>query len=369
MKKNKLLVVVGVAVLIGMIGYNIIHKQLLGQDNTVKIGVLSFMTGTYAQMGNDLANGILLAKEEYEGGADHLMKVELKIEDGKGEGKTSASAFARLQQWGMDASIIAGDNQVPTVAPVVIRDKIPTVATIISNSKCIDLNANDVWIFRDWISVTSMADATADFAVEKLGVSKFAILKMRSEFGDEAEHAFNKRISESGGSVVHVDSFNETDTDARNIITKTLSNKPNAIYVAGHGVCYGVVINQLRECGFDGFILTVDAVISPETKSQIKDKRNIYFSSFIEPNTLIYNSFKERYKKRFGREASIYAAYGYDSLNILILGFNGQKLSAYDLRNNILNHETYHVVLGTLKFKANGDCTIPVAVRSMDSIK
>lgn len=364
MKKNKLLITIGAAVLIGIIGYNI-REQLLGRDNTIKIGVLSFMTGTYAQMGNDLANGILLAKDEYETNANNSIKVELKVEDGKAEGKTSASAFARLQQWGLKGAIIAGDNQVPTVAPVIERDNIPTVATIISNSRFIDYNANGVWIFRNWISVTAMAESMAYYAVDKLHLATVAILKMRSEYGDEAEAAFGNVFSKDSGRVLSVESFNETDADARTIISKTIAMHPEAVYVAGYGSCYGVVLNQLRECGFRGIILTGDAVMNPETRGQIKDAHSIYFARFMEPTDSAYDAFKMRYKERFGREASVYSAYGYDSFNILISGFKDRKMSAEDVRNSIMERNTYKTLLGTVKFKSNGDCSIPVAVQLM----
>ena len=361
---NKLLTAIGVVFMVAIAIVVAVH--LASEKKAVRIGVLSFLTGTYAQMGNDLANGILLASEVYRDESDEeKINVELKIEDGRGESKTSATAFARLQLWGMDAAIVAGDNQVPTVAPIIARDKIPTVTTIMSNSKALEYNSKDVWIFRDWISVTALSETMANYASEKLGLSKVALLKMRSEFGDEAEKSFVSTFAKRRGTVALVESFNELDTDAKPIILKAINSNADAIYVAGYGVCYGIVINQIRECGFKGPILTVDAVMNPETKSQIKDFHDIYFVRFVEPTDSGYESFKAKYKKRFAREASVYSAYGYDAFNILISGFKGEKTSANDIRDRIKGRAVYNTLLGQVSFKSNGDCSIPLVVQKM----
>ena len=365
MKKNKkLLIGIGIVALLGIVSFGIYKNwQHESSDSGIRIGVLSFLTGTYAQMGQELVNGIILAKEEFR--LTNNVDVVLCIEDGKAEAKSAASAMSRLFAKNITSAIIAGDNQVPTVAPMIVQRHIPSIATILSNSKFLESNKKGVWIFRNWISMSAQAHAISSFATAKLKLKRIAILKMQSEFGEESQKTFSKIASANGAEIVFDDSFIESGVDFKSVIAKMINSNPEAVYIPGYGSGYNILINQIKEMGYKGYIFTADAIMNPDAKAVVHNFDNIYFSRFNEPETPVYKTFLNKYEKRFNTEPSVYAAYGYDSFNILMSAIFKNGLDSKTIRDNIINNSPYQTLIGELKLESNGDCILPVSVYQM----
>ena len=88
-----LLVIVLIALFAGRGWWLYNHRET--DDSVVRVGVLSFLSGQYAEMGQDMTNGIILAKDELNA-SNPGFKIELIIEDGKAKAKDSVNAFNKL---------------------------------------------------------------------------------------------------------------------------------------------------------------------------------------------------------------------------------------------------------------------------------
>jgi len=336
----------------------------------VRVGVLSFMTGTYAQMGHDFVNGILMAQDECNQQTREFgvgVSFDVMVEDGKAEAKTSLTAMNRLLFKGVDTVIIAGDNQVPVVAPLVVRSKLPSIATIVSNSKLLEYNSAEPWIFKNCTSIGTESDTIARYGVNELALKRIAVFKMRSEFGEESASAFIAACNRLKASVTDVETFDEAGADFKSIVAKAVGGHPDAVFVSGYGVAYSTILNQVREAGFAGVVLTVNSIINPETQKIVKNYGDMYYASFVKPMTKAYVDFENRYSRRYASAPSIYSAYGYDSFKILAEAVASSRRKDTSVRAELASVHDFQILMGKISFKDNGDAIIPLAVNKMNA--
>lgn len=365
MKKNKkLLIGIGIVALLGIVSVGIYkNRQQDSDDNVIRIGVLSFVTGTYAQMGIDILNGATLAKDVFCQSHTNSV-VELVSEDGKGEAKPAVSAFNKLMLLKPNAVLVAGANQVPVTAPIAVKSDVPMLATVIPNSEFLSYNHEVPLLFRNFASSATMARKIAQFATER-GIQSVSCIMIRATVGEESLSAFVDEYTHSGGKVVTTESFDESMTNIKGIVTKTVSGKPDAIYIVGYGSVYAMLFNEIKSVGYKGRILTNDAVSSPETLEILKDKDMIFYSDLDLAVRSEYNAVIDKYKAQYGKEMSPFAIYGYDSFMILAEAAFKAKNEVIRIENVLLRDKGFETLTGTVSFRDDGDCELPVTIKEL----
>ena len=122
MKKNKKLLILTISVTaIAILAIFGIFKGR-HEDDVIRIGVLSFLTGNFAEMGVDLVDGAQLAVEALNKSGwmlENIKRAELIVEDGKVEPKTTVAGFRKLLLSNPLCAIVAGDTPVPAAAPLI----------------------------------------------------------------------------------------------------------------------------------------------------------------------------------------------------------------------------------------------------------
>lgn len=364
MKKYKGKVVCTVLVVFALVGVLSVHV-LMKSSKAYTIGALSVLSGPFAEIGQDFAYGMRFARDEFAKRTN--VEIELRIEDGKAEAKTSVSAFRKLLFEGLTASILVGDNQVPAVAPIVSRQQIPTIATSTANSAFLEYNQPEPWIFRNFASITLCSGSIAKFAIEDLKKQRVGLLYMSGNYGQESKEAFQSVFMKLGGKVVGSEEFQQDSLDVKNLVTKILNEKPDVVFVSGYGMSYCSTMNQVREMGFVGPILTGDSISNPESLKNVKNLEEVYFTNQIFPDTRATSDFKGAFFKRYGRTANLYTAYGYDSFMILAEAICEASGDKRGIRDSLLKMKSKQILLGEISFTKNGDCVVPLVINQMHS--
>lgn len=362
-KNKKLLIGVGIGVLLCVIAIGIYREyQEDGNDEVINIGVLSFLTGNYANIGHDLIKGASVFLDDREL-CDK--KVVLSIEDGKGAAKDSLIAVRKLLQKKPVAMIVAGDYQVPAVSAILNESKIPSIATIVGNGSFLKENAKK-WVFRDWLPISSIAATMAKYVVSSKKYRKIAILYIDSEWGHEALNALNQ-VLENKIEIVGVQSYTVDVRDLRPQIASLLSKEPEAVYLSGYGPSYISAVNQLREVTKID-IITETSINNPETKRHIKDFSNIIFSdsTFNLEENESGSKFREQYYKKYGEYPTIYAAFGYDAMHLLLTAIDNSDGSNVSIQTQLKATHNFTSLNGEVTFLPNGDCHIQTLIRQMD---
>ena len=351
-----LVIVVVVAVFGGRAWWLYQHKET--GDNVVKVGILSFTSGQYAKMGQDLVNGIILAKEELANTKDGV-KLQLFVEDGKAIAKDSINAFNKLLFHNVDSTIIAGDIQVPPVAPLVAEHKIPTVMTIMGNTGYLKYNQGHL-MYQIWPSNYGTSYAIGEYAKNDLKLNNVAIIKMGSIYGQDGAKGF---IDALGQKPVIEEEFKPDATDLRPLVLKVLDTKPNAIFVTGHGKAYNAVINHIKEYRFDGPILTGSEINDIQSVENIKDMDGVIFAEAKDfTSSPQFLEFAKRYEKRFGEKPALESAFGYDAIRLLNEAI---KRNPSDIRAGLESIKEFDTFSGKMKLMEDGSSIFHLSIKQM----
>ena len=363
MKNKKLLFSFGIIALLIIAAIGLYkNRQQTSDANVTRIGVLSFLTGTYAQMGIEIQNGAILAKDVF--CQNNKSVVELVSEDGKGEAKPAVSAFNKLLLSKPDAVLVAGANQVPVTAPIAAKVGVPMLATVIPNSEFLSYNGENTLLFRNFASSAAMARKIAQFAVQQ-NMKSVSCIMIRASVGEESLSSFVGEFEHSGGKILTTESFDETMSSIQGIVTKSVSGNPDAIYVVGYGSVYAMLLNEIKNIGYKGRILTNDAVASPETLEILKNKDMIFYSDLdfvVRPE---YKNVLNYYKEKYGTEMSPFAIYGYNTFMILAEAAFVAKKESIHIEKVLLRNEGFDTLTGKISFRKNGDCELPITIKEM----
>ena len=338
------------------------HRET--EKNVVKVGVLSFPSGQYAKMGQELNNGIILAVEEINASSDYKgKKIKLIMEDGKGVAKEAVNAFHKLKFNQIDALIATGDNQVPPVAPLIIQNKIPTILTIMGNSEFAKSNTPK-FMYQNYFSVLKGGEKLGEYLISAFWKKNFSVLVMNVPYSLECFEGFRNIYTQQGGVITTVEKFREHETDTRSLVEKIIAQKPDGILVVGYGQAYISLLNRLKEVRYNGLLVTDQGITNPKTVENIKDIKDFIF--FAQSTQMGRNEQVERaYQNRFNEKMSNFAMDGYSSVMILGEAIKNSDGSSEGINIALSKIKKIDTIRGNLILDEQGMGSLPIFIGRM----
>ena len=369
MKKTiiTLCIVAVVAVFGGRAWYLYQHRET--NDNVVKVGVLSFLTGQYARMGQDMTNGIILAKEEINASQDYNgAKIQLVVEDGKAVPKEAVNAFNKILFHKVQALIATGDNQVPPVAPLIVQNKLPTVVTNCYNNEPIKLNKPEKYMYKNTNPLGKFSEWLGEYAAETLHFKTAVIIPVKTFYGQEGAENFKKGFENKGGKITDVEYYTASQMDVKALVLKAMSENPDAIFVTGYGPGYVAAISTLRELEYPGVIMADSGATNPDYASMVKFFDGIIFfkqTPLRDNKSDMAQHFIKAYQERFHQPPSDYSAFGYSSMMLLAEAIKNSDASSAGINGALSKISNFDTVLGRLKLYPDGSCSLPYMIGKM----
>ena len=358
---KKLIWILVILVVIGVFGgraWWLYQHQETG-NNVVKVGLLSFNSGMYADLGIALDNGAKLAVEEVNANSDNI-KLHLSIEDGKGFAKDAINAFNKLDTNSVDVMIIAGENQVPPVAPLIETRKIPTILTSVGTLS-FQKNNKDKYMFLVNPSAQSTSAAMGKYAKNELKLNNYAILSVASVYGQESAAGFTQGFN---AQPLIWEKYKETDLNARSQIAKILATDPEGVYVVGYGPGYTNALNQLKEQGYTGVIMSDYTISGQEAQENVKDKTDIFFAEADSRNNPArLNGFLKAFHAKYGKEATTHAKMGYDAIYVIAEALKNSS----NVKEGLEKINGLDTFFGKLTFNTDGSSNFPVIIKQMQA--
>ncbi len=369
MKKSILGVIAIVGIAFALVSF--VHQNSRHLDSrTLKVGVISYLTGSVAQIGNDYLRGIELAAKRFNIEHDDL-SITLVVEDGKNSAKDAVSAFNKLLMNDVSIVLMVGDNHVNSTAPIAKKRRMPILATMTGSTEFLKHNKEEPYIFLDWITIDLISSRLAQCAKNDLQLNKIGLLTLEDEYGKEAAIEFKKVYEGLGGKVIAAETYGFESKDLGPQVTKLLSLKPNAIFVVGYGGAYISAINKLKELKFNGTILTDTSIMNPESKEGVVEFSNIVYADSIyndEPESDRKRQFVRNYKEEYGHVPSLFSAFGYDSLYIVAqIVENSENVDSRFLQNRLLSVQNLRTLNGDVSTTKTGAMVMPLVLRKLNS--
>jgi branched-chain amino acid transport system substrate-binding protein len=288
---------------------------------TVKIGLMGPMTGSWASEGQEMKQVLdLLAEEMNAKGGIAGKKVQVLSEDDGGDPRTAALAAQRLSTQGVVAVIGTYGSAVTEATQNIYGEA--KIIQIANGSTAIRLSEKGIKTFFRTCPRDDEQAKVAAQTVEKLGVKKLAILHDNSTYAKGLADETKGLLK--GVEVVFFEALTPKEQDYTTILTKMKATQPDMVFFTGYYGEAGLLLKQAKQMNWSVPFMGGDATNNPDlVKTAGKDAAaGFYFLSAPLPKDLPSEqarSFLAAFSKKYGNPPnSIYAVLAGDGFRVVV---------------------------------------------------
>jgi ABC-type branched-subunit amino acid transport system substrate-binding protein len=384
-----------------------IRKNALFQRYT--LGCLLPLSGPYQTFGMRALKGIELAMVQFSSLSGNP-SVNIIVKDTAADPAKTLQALQELNE--AQVAAIIGPIVTAKVAAQEAQARGIPIITITQKDNIASIGEN---VFRNFITPQMQVQALADYTINSLGLSHFAILYPDENYGDTFMNLFWDQLNELGGTVVGVEAYNPKHTDFADPIKKlvglyyqipedlkpeieallkqyeenqtaqqTSEDQPSdkldeeakqaneedeepqpivdfdAIFIPDAPKKAGLIIPQLAYYDVDDVLLLGTNLWHSKSLIQMAHQ---YVQGAIMPDAFFLESdspqvrqFVEQFEETYQEKPGFVEAVIYDSAMLLLDILNKPHIRfRSELRDELFNLVEYQGVTGATRFDENGD--------------
>jgi branched-chain amino acid transport system substrate-binding protein len=293
------------------------------EKKVLRVGVITSLTGSQAQIGQDLRDGALLAiAYTNEAWKDKEARIEVTVAD-DGARPNQAKDVASQLIGGEPVDLLFGlpdSDCALAVMPMLQQAKIPmlTVATHADMTQ-----PPKKWIFRGNISDNDQAKIIVDLLWDGLLEKKFALLYEDSAYGRSGATAQLRRIQQYNANPVAEVSYARGERDFSSALAKLKASGAKGVLIYGVASDALSILRGVRELGLDVKIMASSGWDTREVShlpSRLTDGVIVagYLAFAREGREEVigpsWAQFAGDFHKRFQREPDVMAALSYSDM-------------------------------------------------------
>ena len=220
-----------------------------GGGDTIKIGVQGPITGDMALEGKGFKSAVqLLADQTNAAGGINGKKVELLIEDDKGDPKEAALVADRMVS-NKVAAVIGAYNSTATEPISAIYNKNNILHITPSSTRTTLTDKGYKQFFRTCFLDDRQGLFAARFMKEILGNKNIAILHDNSTYAQGLAEDTKKYAEQLGLNIAFYDAINPKDQDFTPVLTKLKGAGAETVYFTGYYAQAGQLLKQAKDIG------------------------------------------------------------------------------------------------------------------------
>ncbi len=330
--------------------------------DTVKIGLMAPLTGSWASEGQGMKKIVdLLAEQQNAKGGMLGKKIEVVTEDDGGDPRTASLAAQRLTTQGV-AAVVGTYGSSVTEASQTIYDEagIPQIA---NGSTAIRLTEKG---FKRFFRTAPRDDEQGRMAAQtigKRGFKKVASLHDSTPYANGLADEANALLKKKGTEVVFFDALTPGERDYTTILTKLKGANPEVVLFTGYFPEAGLLLRQKKDMNWKVPFIGGDATNNADlVKIAGKEAaEGYYFLSPPQPqdlDTADAKNFLTDYQKKYNElPPSIWAVLAGDGFRVLVAGIAGAKSTDGDKIAGYLHKDlkNFSGLSGPISFDAKGD--------------
>ena len=340
---------------------------------TIKIGVVSSLTGGSAIYGEGAQNAVTMAAEEINSG-DSGYQVEIvnggKVMDDAGDAKQAINAYNSLMKESPDAIVGCFFSSVTLpIAEQAAKDNMLLLATGATNK---DVTQKGPTIFRNCFIDPYQGKMAAQFAKEKGWKTAAVIYAKDDDYSNGLKDAFIENAKANGIEVTYVGECTTKDTDFSSQASQIVAKGADLLYYPGFLDTVPLLVNAARDAGFTGAIMGGDGWDGADTAG-LEDKfADCYFTNHYssEDTAPAVANFVGKYTEQYGTESlNACAALYYDAIYMLVEAAKNGGGTDTDSLVKGMTGMTFTGVGGTFSLDENGDALKSVVINTFEEGK
>lgn len=340
-------------------------------QNEVKIGVITPLTGELATYGVACKKGVDLASEEVN--KEKMLNgktLVVEYADSKGEPTTAINALQKFVN--VDGiKFFIGDissNVTMSLIPVIDRNNVFLFSPGAATPKLTD---SSPYFARNWPSNNEEANSAAEYAYNVLKYKTATIVYVNNDWGIGLEQNFEKKFASMGGKILSAEIYPYGNTDFRTLIVKIRSVHPPLVYLAGNQKEMGHFMRQFREVDKKTFVISNTSFLESDCLNIAGETANGVvvptpeYSPQDSTNKTAYQFYKA-YEDKYGSAPSLVDANGYDAVMLIVKGYNKFENDPLKVSQYIRNLKDFSGAGGTLSF-TNGDVSVKNVFKKVEN--
>lgn len=203
-------------------------------------------------------------------------------------------------------------------------------------------------------SCSSQSFAIAKFALEDLGLTKFATLyNTGNAYAVAHAKPFMEYVSENGGTVVGEETFTWTDTDYSAQALKIVQAAPDAVFLSDYVNQAALAYDFLRDAGYEGVILGANTLALPFpdlVKNEVHDLYYLQNYDMLNPEAGGYELFQTHMEAEGTDYPKSNAGFGWDAVQVLVAAMRkaNDPTDGAELRDLIEMTDGVEITEGTI---------------------
>lgn len=327
--------------------------------DTIKLGVPGAHSGDLASYGLPTVNAAqLVAKQYNEKGGINGKKVEVIPQDDQCKPELATNAATKLISDGVDVVLGHICSGATKAALPIYKEANKVIMSPSATTPELTQSGKNPTFFRTISSDDQQAQLGVDFAVDKLGAKKIAVLHDKGDYGKGyAEYA--KQFIEAGGKakVVLFEGVTPGAVDYSAVVQKIRREGADAVIFGGYHPEASKIVGQMRKRGMTTPFISDDGV-KDETFIKVAgpDAEGVYASSSKDVSQLpMYIDAIERHKKEYGTEPGAFFKEAYAAAQALLAAVEKAGTTDTDKVMQALRNNFVDTSIGRIKFDSKGD--------------
>ena len=356
-RKASLVIAIAVGILSALTA-PVVHAQ----DNIVRIGFASPLTGGQANYGKDNQNGAQMAIDELNAQSPKIagktVKFELMSEDDQADPKMGPLVAQKFVDAKVNGVVGHFNSGVTIPASSVYAGAGIPQLSVSTNVKCTQQGYKTA--FRLMADDGKQGKALGQYAVKTLKLKRLAVIDDATAYGQGLADEFAKAVKAAGGQVVKHEHTNDKAVDFAAVLTTIKAAKPEAIFFGGYDQQAGPMAKQMRQLAMDVKLLGGETMNSakfielagPAAEGSIASTPGAALDS--RPGG---KDFADKYKARFGQDIGLYAPYFYDGVMVMAAAMKAASSTDPARYLPALARIQYKGITADMSFDKHGDLT------------
>lgn len=329
---------------------------LIGEELTVKVGLITPLSGNYQEFGNGLKSAALLAQSFIKRDAKRKYKIDVIVEDGGYQPAEAKRAFEKFRDTEKVHYIVGPFNfgQTMTLGPLADAAKIVLLA---NNSKAPEIAKAGEYVFRVTYNAADENQFLASAIADHMKGEALYIIGPKSPSTDDTVSRIRLVLQEKGKRIGGVERYSLGAGDMRPELLRIRREKPADILLLGTSNEVGIMLRHGAELKLTAqyYSALVNQYELLAVAKQYGEKLLFSTPSTEEKRSLLGKEFDEEFERSFGRKPFFEAASTFDALILLgdCLEKEGDQVES--VKKCLYDTKNFHGASGAFSFDANGD--------------
>ena len=343
--------------------------------DTVKIGVITSLTGSQAAFGQAHKNGYAIALDEINAkGGINGKKVVLDYYDDQSRPDQAVQGVNKLVDQDHVPIILGSYSSESTraIVPVVTTKQIPLIVPTAVAENIMETGSQ--WVFRLCSGSNDYAKWTLDFLKHNGNPKTIAIVYENTNFGQANFKSMDTEAKAAGLDVVDTEAYQASSPDYKSLLQRVKAKDPQVVYFAAYLLDATTLMRQSEQMHFNPKYYTSAgtgfAVADFPTDKGAGKYANYTFSVSQWLPTASWPGSKEFDQKYFQltkMHPSFHALEAYVALNVAVEAMKKNMSSPAAIRDEIRKTNLPMTPFGPIKFDAKGQNPHPTLVTQIQN--